>query len=148
MQRDKVGLVAVALFLLAVAWILASAVVTEEPVIASFEECVSAGFPVAESYPRQCAAYGTTFVESAPSPAPTPECALAGCNNEICIEGVEAPFVVTACAYEASFACLPAFSRCERQPNGHCGWTPNDELSACILDPEASLADDAPKQVL
>ena len=31
--------------------------------ISSFEECVAAGYPVMESYPRQCAAGGRTFVE-------------------------------------------------------------------------------------
>ncbi len=33
------------------------------PKITSFEECVAAGNPVMESYPRQCAADGQTFVE-------------------------------------------------------------------------------------
>lgn len=32
--------------------------------IASFEQCVSAGNPVMESYPRQCKSHGKTFVES------------------------------------------------------------------------------------
>ena len=31
--------------------------------ITSFEECVAAGNPVMESYPRQCRANGQTFVE-------------------------------------------------------------------------------------
>ena len=31
--------------------------------IGSFEDCVAAGFPIMESYPRQCKAYGKTFVE-------------------------------------------------------------------------------------
>lgn len=31
--------------------------------IDSFEECVSAGYPVMESYPRQCRANDQTFVE-------------------------------------------------------------------------------------
>jgi hypothetical protein len=32
--------------------------------ITSFEECVSAGNPIMESYPRQCAANGQTFTEN------------------------------------------------------------------------------------
>lgn len=32
--------------------------------ITSFEECMSAGNPVMESYPRQCRAHGKTFVEN------------------------------------------------------------------------------------
>jgi len=29
----------------------------------NFEECAAAGYPVMESYPRQCSAYGDIFVE-------------------------------------------------------------------------------------
>ena len=36
---------------------------TEETEITNFEECVAAGNPVMESYPRQCTADGQTFVE-------------------------------------------------------------------------------------
>lgn len=35
----------------------------EEAVISDFEDCVAAGNPVMESYPRQCRAGGRTFVE-------------------------------------------------------------------------------------
>ncbi len=34
-----------------------------KPVVTDFESCVKAGFPVMESYPRQCRAYGQTFTE-------------------------------------------------------------------------------------
>lgn len=34
--------------------------------ISSFEECANAGLPIMESYPRQCAASGKTFVEELP----------------------------------------------------------------------------------
>ncbi|WKZ29129.1 MAG: hypothetical protein QY323_00200 [Patescibacteria group bacterium] len=40
--------------------------------ITTFEECVEAGNAVMESYPRQCRAGGTTFVEQLPEP-PAPE---------------------------------------------------------------------------
>jgi len=33
------------------------------PVVTNFEECVLAGNPVMESYPRQCIDHGVTFVE-------------------------------------------------------------------------------------
>lgn len=36
--------------------------------IDSFEECVAAGFPVMESYPRQCTANGKTFAEDIQEP--------------------------------------------------------------------------------
>lgn len=36
----------------------------ETPLVTSFEECVSAGNPVMESYPRQCRSGGQNFTES------------------------------------------------------------------------------------
>ena len=36
---------------------------TDLPTIQSFQECVAAGNPVMESYPRQCAANGVTYTE-------------------------------------------------------------------------------------
>jgi putative hemolysin len=46
--------------LLALLWILFSS----QPQISSFEECVAAGFPVMESYPRQCSDGVNTFTEN------------------------------------------------------------------------------------
>lgn len=49
--------------------------------ITTFEECAAAGNPVMESYPRQCRAGGTTFVEAVavpPEPAPEPPAEQAG----------------------------------------------------------------------
>ena len=37
--------------------------------IRSFEECAAAGYPVMESYPRQCRAEGNTYVEWAAPPS-------------------------------------------------------------------------------
>jgi hypothetical protein len=38
----------------------------QEPdfVVSNFEECMLAGFPIMESYPRQCASPSGTFVEN------------------------------------------------------------------------------------
>jgi len=45
-----------------------------EAKITSFEECAAAGYPIMESYPRQCRAGGQTFVEAvAVPPEPPPE---------------------------------------------------------------------------
>ncbi len=64
----------------------------EKVVITNFEECVAAGNPVMESYPRQCNANGETFVEEIEQPvesAMTEEEArvIAEAN---CIKGGEA----------------------------------------------------------
>lgn len=40
--------------------------------VMNFEECVAAGNPVMESYPRQCRHEGRTFVEDVEIPAPDP----------------------------------------------------------------------------
>ena len=48
----------------------------------NFEECVAAGGPVMESYPRQCRANGQTFVEEQ---KPTP-CRDEERNVDVCIE--------------------------------------------------------------
>jgi hypothetical protein len=39
-------------------------IVACQPRISSFEECVAAGNPVMESFPRQCRAQGKTFIEN------------------------------------------------------------------------------------
>jgi hypothetical protein len=52
------------LFLISAMSLFLSACTHQSPVnISSFEDCVAAGNPVMESYPRQCAAGGQTFVE-------------------------------------------------------------------------------------
>ena len=44
----------------------------EEPTLLSFEDCAAAGYPVMESYPRQCATPdGRTYAEELPAPEPT-----------------------------------------------------------------------------
>ena len=44
----------------------------EEPVVLSFEDCALAGYPVMESYPRQCRTPdGRTYAEELPAPEPT-----------------------------------------------------------------------------
>ncbi len=49
-----------------------------QPQITSFEECAAAGYPVMESYPRQCNAQGQTFVENVTS---LPEIAYHECTQ-------------------------------------------------------------------
>lgn len=45
---------------------------TEEPVVLSFADCEAAGYPVMESYPRQCRTPdGRTYAEELPAPEPT-----------------------------------------------------------------------------
>jgi eight-cysteine-cluster-containing protein len=112
------------------------------PVITSFEECVAAGNPVMESYPRQCRTKdGVLFVEEV---AEIPEnegivsngCAVAGCSGQLCVSEEEAPTIVTTCEFREEYACYRE-AACEPQPNGKCGWTPTSELQQCLANPPA-----------
>ncbi len=58
--------------LLALLPLLGAGCLRAEAVVTNFEECAAAGNPVMESYPRQCRAGDTTFVEEVPE-APEPE---------------------------------------------------------------------------
>ena len=55
---------------------LVGACTTQTPSVTNFEECVEAGNPVMESYPRQCSANGETFVENVTVEDPGRICTL------------------------------------------------------------------------
>lgn len=57
------------------------------------------------------------------------ECRPTGCSNHICSD----EDVITTCEYLPEYACYQN-ARCERQKNGECGWTPTEELNACIAE--------------
>jgi eight-cysteine-cluster-containing protein len=107
-----------------------------QPVIASFDECVKAGYPVMESYPRQCRVPdGELFVEPivvTPSPNPTPVvkggCFVGGCSGQICSDQEGA---MSTCEYRPQYGCYKN-ATCERQMNGQCGWTQTALLTGCL----------------
>lgn len=112
-----------------------------EVTITNFEECVSAGNPVMESYPRQCRdAGGRLFTEDISSdyeqPAPSGECMVGGCSGQICGEASEVSGMMTTCEFRAEYACYRT-ATCERQANKKCGWTETTELRACLVNPPA-----------
>lgn len=125
--------------------------VTMQPVIMNFEECVAAGNPVMESYPRQCRTEdGRLFVEEIPEGTFPAEnevgggglglqangCAVAGCSGQLCVSADEAGNIMTTCEYRAEYACYREAS-CEPQANGKCGWTESTELKQCLANPPA-----------
>jgi hypothetical protein len=57
-------------------------------------------------------------------------CTTSGCSGQVCIEEGSPP-VITTCDARPEYACL-AHSRCERQPDGQCGWTPTPEQQSCL----------------
>lgn len=59
------------------------------------------------------------------------ECVTGGCSGELCLEAAEAENTVSTCVYKPEYACLQ-HSACERQANGSCGWTKNDQYNRCM----------------
>ena len=55
-------------------------------------------------------------------------CHVAGCSAQVCSDRDD---VVTTCEWLNVYECYQSAS-CERQSDGACGWTPTQELSACI----------------
>lgn len=68
-----------------------------------------------------------TVVNPPATPAPG-KCYVGGCSAQICSEE---PDMASTCEYREVYACYRT-AKCERQPNGACGWTPTTELSMCI----------------
>lgn len=107
---------------------------TEKPIITNFEECAKAGYPVAESYPRECRTPdGGLFVEKVSNPdvAGSGGCYVGGCSSQICSDQKDA---VSTCEFRQEYACYQN-ATCERQSNGQCGWTQTEALSICLNAP-------------
>lgn len=109
----------------------------------NFEECAKLGFPVMESYPRQCRAGNKTFIEkinenksngNVNEPAISPDCKIAGCSGQLCVNA-DGGDIITTCEYRAEYICYKS-ARCEKQSNGACGWTETVELLQCLLNLE------------
>lgn len=57
-------------------------------------------------------------------------CFVGGCSQQLCSDQ---PNMASTCEWTASYACYKS-AKCERQPNGQCGWTPSAELAMCLKD--------------
>jgi hypothetical protein len=55
-------------------------------------------------------------------------CYVAGCSAQVCSDRDD---VVTTCEWRDVYVCYDSAS-CERQSDGACGWTPSEELGACL----------------
>ncbi len=106
--------------------------------IDSFEKCVSAGYPVMESYPRQCRANSQTFTEKISSnPGDNQnnsdyygtstleacsidtDCQALGCNGEIC-GAKNSDYGVSDCLFpsqplpkDLGYMCKCVFKKCQ-----------------------------------
>ncbi|HLC99620.1 MAG TPA: hypothetical protein VJC11_01505 [Patescibacteria group bacterium] len=105
----------------------------------SFEECEARGFPIMESYPPQCRAGNKTFVkdlnantsQNINQNGSSPDCEVAGCSSQLCVDSSIANDLVTTCEFLAEYSCYRT-ARCEKQYDGKCGWTQTTELQSCI----------------
>jgi hypothetical protein len=148
--KQMLGLSALALALLLIAWAFVQLFPGRgQAAVATFEECVAAGNPIMESYPRRCMTPDGQMFDEAQLVArsETPRCVVAGCSNHLCIEESEseAGGGVSTCEYRAEYACYQN-ATCARKPNGHCGWTQTEELQQCLGNPpqesESALIDE------
>jgi hypothetical protein len=104
--------------------------------ITTFEDCVSAGYPVMESYPRKCTSpEGNIYTEDVSSgdaginTASAGEgCYIGGCSQQICSDE---PGAMSTCEYKPEYSCYQS-ARCEKQQDGKCGWTETVALNQCL----------------
>jgi hypothetical protein len=69
---------------------------------------------------------GCTF--DAPPRARTEDaCVIGGCAGELCAD----ESLVSPCIWHDAYVCYRD-ALCARQADGACGWTPSDELTACL----------------
>lgn len=136
--------IAIALTIIAALLLALSNIAKQQRIlsIASFADCKAAGFPVMESYPEQCRTPdGRTFVNTEQQISGSPNgivasgCQVGGCSQQLC--GEVGDELVSTCEYRAEYACYQNHSSCERQPDGKCGWTPNEALTQCLANPPA-----------
>lgn len=63
-----------------------------------------------------------------PTTVKTFGCIRTGCSGQICADQE----MMTTCEFREEYACYQG-AICERQANGECGFTPTEELTACLL---------------
>lgn len=139
MNKKIAVIVTIIIVLIAAAFLLAY-LINQKSVgkVTNFEQCAKFGFPIMESYPRQCRAGDKIFIEDISANksddgnknTTSPECKIAGCSGQLCV-GTDSPDIITTCEYRQEYACYKT-ARCEKQSDGNCGWTQTKELLECI----------------
>lgn len=69
------------------------------------------------------------------SPTSSPiadKCIVTGCSGQVCADRE----VITTCEWREEYACYRT-AKCERQPDGQCGWTSTEELKTCLAKAQA-----------
>lgn len=71
-----------------------------------------------------------------PAPiTPSKTCYVGGCSAQLCTDN---PDIASTCEYRDTYACYQT-AACEVQATGECGWTPTDELKACLANPPSLI---------
>jgi eight-cysteine-cluster-containing protein len=74
----------------------------------------------------------TCFATARENGKPVPQvtqCEVGGCSGELCVpEGADG---TSDCVWLEEYTCYNN-ATCEPQPDGECGWTPSEELDACL----------------
>lgn len=131
------GLLAIVVLVGAMFWFFTAPDTTPENpsdvgFVSNFDDCAAAGYPVMESYPRQCRTPdGQLYIESTPTnpvATATGGCYIGGCSSQICSDQ---PDMASTCEYRAEYSCYQT-ATCERQASGQCGWTQTAALSLCL----------------
>jgi hypothetical protein len=60
----------------------------------------------------------------------TSGCKKSGCSNQLCVSSEEKD-IITTCQWQEEYACYQQ-AKCEIQPNGKCGFTPDEKLLNCL----------------
>lgn len=55
-------------------------------------------------------------------------CFVGGCSSQLCTDRDD---IASTCEWREEYACYRS-ATCERQADGHCGWTQTSELLACL----------------
>lgn len=59
-------------------------------------------------------------------------CYVGGCSAQLCTDN---PNMVSTCEFAAVYSCYQSnITTCERQSDGHCGWTQTAALAQCLDD--------------
>ena len=83
MKKEGIFVIAIIILIFLIASLIPLLNTPNENVISSFQECVDAGNPVLESYPRKCVADGKTFIEEIENKI---YCSDSERNVDACIE--------------------------------------------------------------
>ena len=69
----------------------------------------------------------TQFYLRSSGPVARKPCIKTGCAGQVCSDEA----VITTCEWRREYECYRS-ARCERQASGECGFTPTQELTACL----------------